>query len=187
MKVFLTELSVIVSLCILPKTSFAEGYFAIGIGNGGKADAANVTIEIGKISTNRNNNRLLSIGLAFIFNKNYIPSDINKYPCPHYDYNDLGMKHEEFDFLGKYGKDIIKNKGLFTFVLGGFSRTYEVNLVRSNSTGWYYEQSHSTKYNLIFGAGMSYFPINKKISFQVEYDNRRGITGGIGYRPNRWN
>ncbi|MBW1614607.1 MAG: hypothetical protein JRJ57_11715 [Deltaproteobacteria bacterium] len=139
---------------------------------------------MGGVSTDGEHNRLIAIGLGFIFNADDVPSDTLEYPVPHSDYNNLGtrQKGNEYAFFGKYGVEVIKNKQVFIFALGGLSFSEEIDLARSNVTGWYYEQSSSSKINGMFGGGLSYFPLNNKISFQVEYDDRRGITGGIGFR-----
>lgn len=176
--------SVVVWLLIFPMTSFAEGYFAVGGGAGGKADAPNLTLELGGVSTGREHNRLIAIGLGIIFNADDVPSDTLEYPVPHSDYTNLGtrQKGNEYALFGKYGLEVIKNKGVFIFALGGLSFSEEIDLARSNVTGWYYEQSSSSKANGMFGGGLSYFPINNKVSLSVEYDNRRGITGSLGFR-----
>ena len=176
--------SVVVWLLILPVAAFAEGYFSVGGGAGGKTDAPNLTLELGGVSTNRELNRLIAIGLGFIFNADDVPSGTLEYPVPHTSYTNLGKKQKgnEYAVFGKYGLEVVKNKGVFIFALGGLSVSEEIELTRSNATGWYYEQSSSSKANGMFGGGLSYFPINSKMSLSVEYDNRRGITGGIGFR-----
>jgi hypothetical protein len=176
--------SVVVWLLILPMAAFAEEYFSVGGGAGGKADAPNLTLELGGVSTDREHNRLIAIGLGFIFNADDVPSDTLEYPVPHSDYTNLGtrQKGNEYALFGKYGLEVIKNKGAFIFALGGLSFSEEIDLARSNVTGWYYEQSSSSKVNGMFGGGLSYFPINSKVSLSVEYDNRRGITGSLGFR-----
>jgi hypothetical protein len=184
MKKIATVVAVVVSLFILPTATFAEGYFAVGGGSGGEADAPNLTLELGGVSTDREYNQLLSVGLGFIFNADDVPAGTLEYPVPHSNYTNLGtrQKGNEYALFGKYGLEILKNKGLFIFALGGLSFAEEVDLARSNVTGWYYEQSSSTELCGMFGGGLSYFPLGNRISFQVEYDNRRGITGGIGFR-----
>jgi len=174
----------IISLFVFPIKSFAGGYFAIGGGAGGQSGAPNLTFEVGGVSTSKNHNRLLSIGFGFVFNADDVPTGTLEYPVPHSDYVNLGtrQKGNEYAFFGKYGLEIIKGKGLFLFVLGGLSAAEEIELARSNVTGWYYEQSSSSKVNGMFGGGISYFPLNNRLSFQVEYDNRRGVTAGVGVR-----
>lgn len=176
--------AVVVGFLILPMTAFAEGYFSVGGGAGGKADAPNLTLELGGVPTGSGLNQLFAIGLGFIFNADDVPDGTLEYPVPHSNYADLGnrQKGNEYAVFGKYGLEPIKNSGVFIFGLGGVSFSEEIDLARSNVTGWYYEQSTSTKTNGMFGGGLSYFPTNSKMSFSAEYDNRRGITGSIGFR-----
>lgn len=176
--------SVVVGVLILPMTAFAEGYFSVGGGAGGEADAPNLTLELGGVSTGSGLNQLFAIGLGFIFNADDVPDGTLEYPVPHSDYTNLGdrQKGNEYALYGKYGLEPVKNSGVFIFGLGGVSFSEEIDLARSNVTGWYYEQSSSTKTNGMFGGGLSFFPKDSKISFSAEYDNRRGITGSIGFR-----
>lgn len=171
-------------LLSIPTIVNAERYFSVGGGAGGKADAANLSLEVGGVTTNREHDRLLAFGVGIIFNGDDVPSDTLEYPVPHWNYTDLGTKQDgpEIALFGKYGLEVITNKRLFLFGLGGLSFAKEIELAQSNATGWYYEQSSSSKLNGVFGAGLSYFPPESKVSLSVEYDNRRGITGSLGYR-----
>ena len=182
MKKFTVIFFIITVFITLPATTFAEGYFSMGGGTG--TNGPNITFELGKISTDREHNYLVALGLGFIFNAGNVPSETLDYPCPHGYYTDLGteQKGNEIAILGKYGLEIIKNKGLFIVALAGLSFYEEVDLAQSDATGWYYEQSSSTGAYGVFGGGLNYFPPGSKVSFQVEYDNRRGVTGGIGFR-----
>jgi hypothetical protein len=170
---------ILVCFSILPMAVFAGGYISLGGGAGGEAGALNLTFEFGGISTY---NSLIGVGFTSIFNADKIPSGTLGYPCPHNDYTDLGTKQKgpEYGLFVKYGLKIIENPEVFIFVLGGVSLSEKIQLVRSNATGWYYEQSSKTKTNGIFGGGLS-FPI-KNSFFSIEYDNRRGITGSLGFR-----
>lgn len=173
----------VVWLLILPITAFAERYFSVGGGGGGKADAPSLTLELGEVSTNREYKCLIAIGWSFIFNADDVPSDTLEYPVPHSDYTNLGrrQKDNEHALFGKCGLEV-KKQGAFIFALAGLSSSKEIDLARSNVTGWYYEQSSSSKVNGMFGGGLSYFSINSKVFLSVEYDNRRGITGSLGFR-----
>lgn len=184
MKKIATTVLLITAYVLSPNFSFAETYFAIGGGSGGSADAANLTLEVGGTSIGRDNNRLASFGLAIIFNSDDVPSDTLEYPVPHSDYTYLGerQKGNEYAMYGKYGFEILNSNSFYAYGLGGFSFAEDLELARSNATGWYYEQSSSYEYNGIVGAGLGYFPMNEEIALQVEYDNRRGITGTIGFR-----
>jgi len=170
-------------LIVFPTLSYADGYSTIGGGGGGESKAGNVSLELGGISLlDGERKQLIAIGLGFIFGDD-VPSDLLDYPVPHEDYTDLGkrQKGNEYGIFVKYGLELIENNNLFIFGLGGCSFAEEVDLARSNVTGWYYEQSSSTKTYGIFGVGFAYyFKENKKL-LQIEYDNRRGITGSIGF------
>ncbi len=186
MKKSKTMVFIAVWFLILSGVTFAEMYFAVGGGAGGKAGAPNVTFDIGYISTYKKPNYLIAGGGSVIFTNN-IPANVLDYPVPHWDYTNLGTRQtNESALFVKGGLEVIKNQGVFIFLLGGFSFLEKIQLARSNITGWYYTQaSHSRTYGLL-GVGLGYFLPNSRLSFSVEYDNRRGVTGSLGYRWNLW-
>ena len=159
------------------------GFFSIGGGAGGDADAVNLSLEFGGYSGQKNINHLYGIGLTFLFNSDDVPTGTLEYPVPHNLYTSLGtrQKGEEFGIYGKYGLEILKGSGFFIHALAGISFSEEIDLARSNVTGWYYEQSSSTETNGMYGGGVSYFLYDSKFGLQLEYDNRRGVTGLIGF------
>lgn len=172
-------------LSITPITTLADGYVSIGGGYGGKVNAANVSVELGRISTNQDShNQLIALDFGFIFNADNVPSGTLDYPVPHGDYRSLGkrQKGNEYALAAKYGLELLKNEGIFAFGLGGFSISEEINLAQSNATGWYYQNSSTSKLNGLYGGGLGYFPVGSKWSISAEYDNRRGITGSVGFR-----
>jgi hypothetical protein len=176
-----------VFLFVIPTFSYAKdyaGYALIGGGGGGDAKAGNAKIEFGGYSINKNTNILLGLGFTSTFNRDELPSDTLSYPCPHTNYRTLGTKNkkEEVGLYGKVGIEPVKTSSIFLFVTGGATWGKEVDLVRSNVTGWYYEQSEKTKTYGLIGGGIGYFPDpkNKRFVLQVEYNNRMGIVGGIG-------
>ncbi len=163
----------------------AQGYVALGGGAGGASEAANVSFEAGAVSTNADShNQLLAADLGFIFNADHLPAGTLHYPVPHYDYTSLGnrQKGNEYTIAGKYGFELFKNQGVFVLGIGGLSISEAVALAQSNATGWYYENASSTKINGLYGGGLAYFPPNSRWNISAEYDNRRGITGMIGFR-----
>ncbi len=165
--------------------AYASGYTAIGGGMGGAANAPNVSVELGAVSTNKDaHNQLFAADFGFIFNADHLPSGTLHYPVPHSDYAILGKKQKgnEYALAGKYGIELIKNQGVFAFGLGGLSFSKEVELARSNVTGWYYENASSSKINGLYGGGLAYFPPNSNWTLSAAYDNRRGITGTVGFR-----
>ena len=137
---------------------------------------------IGGTSQEKPLNYLVALSIGFILNGDSVPSDTLEYPVPHNDYTSLGTKRKgnEMALLLKYGLEVIKDKNVFVFVLGGASFGEEIELAQSNVTGWYYEQSSSTTTYGMYGGGVSYKATNKLL-LSVEYDNRRGATGSIGY------
>jgi len=163
---------------------YSQNYFSIGIGKGGSSKASNFSLEIGEIAEFIEiPTSIFAISLSAIINSDEIPSDILDYSCPHNDYKKLGIKQQgnERAMLGKYGVEVFKDKRFFFNVLGGVSYTTHIDLVRSNVTKWYYTQSSFIKKNGIFGVGVSFLHQNSYFSLQLDYDNRRGFTGGVGF------
>jgi len=153
-------------------------YLTIGGGGGGEAEEANISFEIGSAAKH-----ILGFGLFFIFDADEVPNDTLEYPCPHGNYSSLGIRQKGpgYGFFGKAGLELIKNKDLFVFGLGGIALEEKVKLVRSNVTGWYYEQSSSTETHGLYGGGIGYFPEDKWFRLQVEYDTWRGVVGSVGF------
>jgi len=175
----------LVSLILLitsSNTAYAEGYWAIGGGYGGEAETGNLSLELGKI--NRKTGQIFGFGVGFIFNADSFPSDTIETPIPHNNFTDLGVKQKgnEYALYGKYGKEIVNKSGWFFYGLGGASFSEDVRLVRSNVTGWFWEQSSKSVVNFLYGAGIAFMPTKNQFILQIEYDNRRGGVGLIGTR-----
>lgn len=167
----------LIALLLLASPAFAGGYLSFGGGGGGKAEAGNFSFDLGGFPANY----LFGIGFTYIFSGD-VPSDILEYPVPHSDYTSLGKRqNDEYGFFMKGGLEVIKNRQIFLFGLAGLTFVEEIELAQSNVTGWYYEQSSSTKSNGIAGGGIGYFPKDKWFCLQLEYDNRRGLTGSTGF------
>ncbi|KAA0258829.1 hypothetical protein FHQ18_02450 [Deferribacter autotrophicus] len=182
---FVTNLLLICAfLLILNNSLFADGYISIGGGYGGENNKANISIDGGIISTYEHYRALYGVGLGYIFLDDEVPENTLDYPVPHSDYTYIGTKNDGGETLlfGKFGIEIVKNSGFFVYGLGGISYVKEIELAQSNATGWYYTQSEDSKTHGVYGAGIGYFPINKGIVLMLDFDNRRGITGGIGYK-----
>jgi len=171
----------IVLWVVIPEEAFAEGYLVIS-GGSGENGAPHLTFELQNISTDIDSNSLFSLGVVIIFNADNIPSGTLEYPVPHSDYKSIGMKQKgnEFGILGKYGLDV--GKRFFVFGLTGLSIVEEIELVQSNVTAWYYEQSSKTTLNGLYGVGLAFIPTEGRIFLEAGYDNRRSVTGSIGYR-----
>lgn len=172
---------------LFPSSILANDYhFGIGSGNGelGESDATNLSIEAGTILNHDYPNYLLGFGIGVIFNADNYPTNTLEYSASDKYSTSLGtrQKHNEFVFFGKYGIQPIEKYRVFLFGLGGISYYKEVELARSTLTGRRYEQSSSTIVESLYGGGIGYFPKYHQLFFQVEYDNRRGITGTIGFQ-----
>jgi hypothetical protein len=177
-------ISVVILALLFPTAASAKGYFSVGGGAGGDGGAPNITFEVENVTADRDRDRLLAVGFGFIFSADDIPSEIYEDPAADESFTRIGHKQKgnEIVILGKYGREVIKKRKLFVFAIGGFSFLEEIELYRSDVTGWYYEKSSNTKYLGVLGGGISCFPFNGKISLSIEYDNRRGLSGMIGFR-----
>lgn len=178
-----------IMVLVSPSISFAQdssrpSYTAFGGGFGGSADAPSLSLEFGRSTTNRNHNHLFGLGATVIFNAGDVPSDTLEYPVPHGNYTSHGteQKRHELGLFGKYGFEGIPDTRIFFMVIAGATFAEEVELAQSNVTGWYYEQSSDSQLHGMFGGGISWHPAATPIVLQVEYDNRRGITAGAGFR-----
>lgn len=170
-------------LLLISMNTFSKGYVAVGGGAGGEAESSNVSFEIGATSSAHESNTFGALSIGIILNSDDDPSDTLDYPVPHRDYELLGTKQQgnEIAALFKYGVEIKKGSGVFLFGLGGLSFAKEIELARSNVTGWHYEQSSSYEYYGIYGGGVCYFSQTHSFSLHLDIDNRRGITGSIGF------
>ncbi len=70
-------------------------------------------------------------------------------------------------------------------LLGGFTRANRVEIAKSNVGDYYYEQSEDNKLYGVYGAGFGsfheFYDYGVILNFQVDYDNRRGVTGSVGW------
>jgi len=161
----------------------ANGYLAIGGGGGGEAKTGNMRIEAGGYSTDKSVNFLFGIGVPFTLGRDDTPSDLLEYPVPHWSYTKLGEKNkgEETGLYAKFGIEPVNRTGVFLLASVGATWGKEIELARSNVTGWYYQQSERTKTYGLIGGGIGYFPRSHKFCLQLGYDNRMGITGMVGF------
>ena len=154
-------------------------YFSMGGGDGGDAEGANFSMEIGRVSAGKAHDSLWGFGLTFISNAGDVPENTFEYPIPHTGYRDFGIqqKGNELGLYGKYGKEL--GGSLFLTGSAGITMIEEVNLVRSNATGWYYENSNEDSMEFLYGLGLGFYPEEGKFGGQLDLDNRRGVTGSL--------
>ena len=158
-------------------------FAGVGGGTAGEAKASSVHVEGGGYTINKPLNMLFVFGGAVTFNRDETPDHVYDYPCPQNNCRSLGTKRkgEEAGLYTKLGIEPVNNSGIFLFAKGGFTVGREIELVQSNVTSRYYEQSRTDKTYGLYGGGLGYFPKEGRLSFHLEYDNRMGISGGAGF------
>lgn len=177
--------AMILALCAASSASAAgfAGHVALG-GGGGGPEGCNFTFELGVTTTEYQHNHLFAFGAGAIFGGNEVPDDAIDRRLPHADFTDLGwrQKDEQGFFFGRYGIETIPRTGLYATVHGGVSVIHRVRLHRSNVTGWYYERGSSYQGRALVGGGVAWFPPEQHFALAVDWDNRRGVTGTVGFR-----
>jgi hypothetical protein len=158
------------------------GYFSVGAGGGGAAEDFNLSFEAGAAEVELGGrNYIFGAGLPVI--PHGYNSDILEGPCDNAECirGDDEPEGTELGLFGKVGMESLYPK-MYLSLLLGFTRGTEVQTVRSLATGWEYEQSSEKKNYMLFGVGASYFTemFDLDLSFQLDIDNRRGITAGVG-------
>ena len=171
-----------------------DRFFSIGGGNGGKTDSGSFTLEGGEITDNGpESNTLLTAGFTCIFNggdASYDESTSGDYSSLYEWERSIGTLRDtgayrdwpEFGFLLKYGFEVIPDTDFYVTALGGVTFSNEVQVWEStiNVYPYSYGETSWTAYGL-FGGGITYF-VNEKFSLQVDCDNRRGTTLGLGWK-----
>lgn len=184
-------------LIISIPTSIFAGYYSIGLSNGGEDNGRGLSLEAGSrdiyfgdtgfFGRFKENRFLAAVILtALDHEEGDIPSDTIVDPYPPGDCTNLGNKPEgiESGILGKFGIELF-GSNVYTSILQGITHGHEVHLMQSNITGDYYEQSSDTKLYYLYGISLGYFTElfdwKLKLNIQIDYDNRRGVTGLIGW------
>ena len=162
------------------------GYFSVGNGGGGDADEYNLSIETGGVRLGGGTlHYLLGGGVFGMFHGyNNVPDNTRDFECPHDDYTVIDDVKEGVE-SGVYGKTGIGllDTGVYFSILFGVSMVTEVELVQSKATSLYYEQSSEQTYYGVYGGGIGYFPdwLRWELCIQLDYDNRRGVVGSVGF------
>ena len=162
-------------------------YYAVGGGAGGDADTESLSLEFGHETIEMGNHQFLAaVSVPLIFNRDdNIPSGTKSSSAPNANFTTFDTVDEgtEVGVLGKIGMEVFSD--FYINLLGGATRTNRIEIVTSNTTGIQYEQSSKKEYNGVYGAGISYFPElfewELKMNFSLDVDNRRGVTGSIGW------
>jgi len=126
---------------------------------------------------------LFGMGLHFIpHSDDELPDPTISAPCPNEACTRLETvrKGTEVGLFGKLGVEIAKSD-FYVSAIGGFTAFTESELSRSPATGRVYEESSDSQIEGLYGGGVSYFlDFKYDIVLHVDYDNIRGVTGGIG-------
>jgi hypothetical protein len=162
-------------------------YYAIGGGGGGDADTENLSLELGSENISLGKRRFLAaVSVPLIFNRDdNIPSGTKSSSAPNTNYTvyDTVDEGTEVGVLAKIGMEALS--GFYVNVIGGATRCNRITIVTSNTTSIQYEQSSEKEIYGVYGAGISYFPVmfdwELKMNFSLDIDNRRGITGYVGW------
>ena len=186
----ITFLGIITTLLITwGATSALAGYYSFGVGNGGKAEKKSLSLEVGSRNFKMKNEPfLVAVCMPLIdHGDDNIPLETNPDACPNDDYTSLGKIPEgiETGLLFKMGKRWNHSNTYFS-LLGGVTQVNEIRLTQSNTNpDLYYTQSSEKKLKGVGGISVGYFPEildwKLKLTIQIDYDNRRGVTGSIGW------
>ena len=166
-------------------------------GNGGPTDSKSLAFELGGIEKPRwagDRDTIYSVGILIIFNggaANYNESASGTYNSL-YDWERRnGTLQEEgtyrdwpeFGFFLKYGIEIIPDTNLFLTGFGGCTFADEVTVYDSEIQVYprSYGKDEGWTTHGLFGGGLAYF-VTEQVIFQFDYDNRRGISAGMGWR-----
>jgi hypothetical protein len=163
-------------------------YYAVGAGDGGDADASGFTLEVGKRDVMLFGRPFLVAGALplILHGDDHVPDGTHPGPVPHNDFIVLGDEDDgtERGLLGKIGMEIKASDTYVTLILG-LTQVNTVSLARSNPTGEVYVQGEDDEMNAVFGLGISYFASFQDgglaMIFQLDIDNRRGLTGSVGW------
>jgi hypothetical protein len=164
-------------------------YYAMGAGSGGSADATALTLEIGKRDVTLFGRPFLVAGAVplILHGDRHVPDGTDPGPIdPGNQEYFLSSENDgtENGLLGKLGMEIKESDCYVTLILG-LTQANTVSIAHSNITGDTYIQGEGDEMNGVFGIGVSYFPVFQdgmlNMIFQLDIDNRRGITGSLGW------
>jgi len=179
---------VLMFVFLLPMSASAW-YYAIGGGGGGEADATNFSTSIGKEDIQIGDwTAIAAVTVPLILHgSDNVPSSTSDSSCPHGNCSSIGSKEDgtEVGLIGSFGVELF-DWSTHVSLLTGVTRVNMVEVSQSNTNpGTYYKQGEETEYNLLYGLGISYTPVffewKLKMIFSLELDNRRGLTGMVGW------
>ncbi len=169
---------------VLPCMALAEdgrtvnAHLLAGAGHGGSPDSWNVSGEFGGTTGKLDNNIIYGLGISSIFSGDSLPSGTREWECPGYCFTSYGKRRKDNSCAVhlKLGAEPVPDSDFFLFGLGGVRWTREIELVRSDSTGLFHENSEENRWDGLFGFGAGWFPERPLPSVQVSWDTARGIS-----------
>ncbi|OQY58715.1 MAG: hypothetical protein B6245_10460 [Desulfobacteraceae bacterium 4572_88] len=186
----LITMALILCLAFLrPDSAFSEGYyFTTGIGAGGGAGTYNLSLQSGVMGIEIGEKKyLIGAGIPIIpHGYDNIPKDTFDYPCPHDEYSIMGEENDgtELGLFGRMGVEMF-HPDMYVSMLLGFTRGTEIQVSESDASGKHYEQASEKKVYWLYGLGLGYFTEvfddEWHLAFLLDLDNRRGISGSVGF------
>lgn len=172
------KLVIILTVLILSAREVdAKLYASLGGSGFGATDSYGISFDLGYYDY-----LLLDVGTLAILNiDDKLPEPLNSNPISYNDYKEEGLyqKTNEFGFIAKVGLNIFNVKGLYSYIMGGFTYVNQIEIVRANDSGFLYTEYDRYNYYGIYGLGVSFIPDNFYLGGSLEYDNRRGLTLNI--------
>ncbi len=176
----------VLSIVIGINSNTYAGYLAVGAGSGGEGEQENVSIETGEFGIDLGDMELLlAVGFPIIpYGDQNLPDDTVESECPNDDCVEKDSEYKGTE-MGGYVKLGFRfyTDNLFLNFIGGATVVTESDIVYSDATERYYEESSDTVTNPLYGIGLGFFPeiMDWQLVFMLDYDNRRGATGLIGF------
>jgi len=174
------------SLLICIHSNANAGYLAAGGGYNTENEQASASFETGEYGVELGDFDLLfGIGFPIIpYGDKNLPDDTIESECPNDNCIDKDSEYKGTE-MGGYVKIGIRflTDSLYLNLIGGATVVTESEIVYSAATDRYYEESSDTVTNTLYGAGFGFFPeiMDWQLMFMLDYDNRRGITGLVGF------
>ena len=182
----------LMTICLAVGIILCQGcrnYMAVSIGSGGPTDSTSYACEVGTVSQDS----IYTIGFLAILNggdASYDESTEGEYSDLFEWEQSIGTVHStgtyrdwpEMGLFCRYGRKVKPN--LFISILGGITYVDEVEVYESDIRVYPYSYGKPAGEEIepLFGGGVIYSIDNTNISVSVDYDNRRGIVGGLGFR-----
>ncbi len=156
----------------------ASAHLLAGAGRGGTPFSSNVSAEAGGTTTGLDHDIIYGFGAASILIGESIPSGTREWECPDCCFTSYGKRRKDnsYSVHFKLGAEPVPDSDFFVFGIGGLRWTKEIELVRSDSTGVFYENSRKNRWEGLFGFGAGWFPERPLPSVQLSWDRARGVS-----------